>query len=122
MCVSVSSSCGRTCPSAPLRIRDSPARCEIVLLPGALGLEEGRGGGGGGDGDGVGVGVFSCVCRRSWSLTHVAPLRDFLRHRQVFEPSVTPSAGSVVYNPRTKKTPPNWPTMHLEGRAAAELL
>lgn len=69
------------------------------------------------------VRVFVCVCvrvfvcRRSLSLTHVASLRDFPWHRQVFEPSVTPSAGSAVYNPRTKTTPPNWPTMHLGGRA-----
>lgn len=75
----------------------------------------------------MGMGLFFvracvCVCRRSWSLTHVAPLRDFLWHRQVFEPSVTPCTGSAVYNPRTKTTPPNWPTMHLGGRADAELL
>ena len=56
--------------SAPLRIRDSPAPRNIVLLPGALGLEEERGGG---DGGGGVVYVCVCVCRRSWSLTHVAP-------------------------------------------------
>lgn len=75
-----------------------------------------------GGGDGVVFCVCVCVCRRSWSLTRVAALRDFLWHRQVFEPSVTPSAGSVAYNPRTKKTPPNWPATHLGGRADAELL
>lgn len=41
--------------SAPLCIRDSPAPRNIILLPGALGLEEERGGGDGG-------GLFMCVC------------------------------------------------------------